>query len=118
MSDLDLMVLLRKRKDYRKEALAVAEKEFASRNISPDQLQDLEAQAQEKIHREQGLETREILLFILLPFVAWMIAKKYEKQGLERKYNESWRFLKLGIFIYLAVSFLVKAGYDGTLFFF
>jgi hypothetical protein len=110
-SDEELLeITSRLRNDYQPDAVKAAEEELKSRGLSNEQFEKIQNDVNIKAEKEDSLSYKSLTfaqkaLFLIfsIGLIPMLIAIKYERKGEIRKYKEAWRFMKIGLTIYMII---------------
>jgi len=114
-SDGELLEIISKLKDdYQPEAVSAAEVEIKKRNLSLDQIEraEEEIKIKEKNQTEKEKEAlgmgQKILFFLFFwGIIPWAMAGTFKAKGYKRKYKDAWRFMKIGMIVFLGIPVLI-----------
>jgi hypothetical protein len=114
-SDTDLIEIVTKLKnDYQPEAVKAAESEMQSRNLSVSDLEKVKEGVQKKekalIERENeplGIIQKILFLIFFWGIIPWAMASTFKNDGYKKKYKDAWKFMKIGIAIFIGIPALL-----------
>ena len=111
-SDSELLEIVTKFKDdYQQEAVIAAELEIKKRNLSSEQIENAKDEIKEKEislaeKESEPLETGQKILFFIFFWgvIPWGIAGTFKANGYLKKYEDAWKAMKYGIFVFLGIN--------------
>lgn len=114
-SDSELLEIVTKLKDdYQPEAVIAAEKEVESRNLSSEQIEQAEIEIKEKevenlekANEPLGVGQKILFLLFFWGVIPWAMAGTFKTNGYSRKYKDAWRYMKIGIGIFIGIPLLL-----------
>lgn len=114
-SDSELLEIVTKLKDdYQPEAVIAAKMEIEIRNLSTEQVEQAELEIKEKevekLEKEnEPLGTGQKILFLLFFWgvIPWAMAGTFKTNGYTKKYKDAWKFMKIGIGIFIGIPLLL-----------
>ena len=114
-SDSELLEIVTKLKDdYQPEAVAAAQNEIGKRNLSETQFEQAGFEIEEKERKNHEKENEPLsagqkILFLIFFWgvIPWAMAGTFKADGYAKKYKDAWKFMKIGIGIFLGIPLLL-----------
>lgn len=114
-SDSDLLEIVTKLKDdYQPEAVVAAQNEIEKRNLTGTQIEqaNLEIDEKEKKNFEReneplGAGQKILFLIFFWGIIPWAMAGTFKADGYTKKYKDAWKFMKIGIGIFVGIPLLL-----------
>lgn len=114
-SDSDLLEIVTKFKDdYQPEAVVAAKNEIEKRNLTGTQIEqaNIEIEEKEKKYFERkneplGAGQKMLFLFFFWGIIPWAMAGTFKADGYTKKYNDAWKFMKIGMGIFIGIPLLL-----------
>lgn len=103
-SDLEIFKIINlNSNDYTKEALNAAKKEFINRNLSNEDIHEIEIDIEQLKENEfnvnqETLESWQKVLFFIFFWgvIPWSIAGTFKNAGYMKKYTQAWKYMRYG----------------------
>lgn len=114
-SDSDLLEIVTKLKnDYQPEAVVAAQNEIEKRNLTETQIEQANIEIEEKekknVKRENeplGAGQKILFLIFFWGIIPWAMAGTFKADGYTRKYKDAWKFMKIGIGIFIGIPLIL-----------
>jgi hypothetical protein len=113
-SDEELFeIVTRFKNDYQPEAVLAAEEELNKRNIPNERFEKVREFVKVKELKEEfiskehlGIPQKILFLICSISLIPILVAAYYERQGYLKKYQDAWKFMKIGLYIWGAIILL------------
>ncbi len=115
-SDQDLYEMLANEADYLPEAIAAAREELRKRNLTLEQVTQLQAVAQleqasqkAKADEHLGWPMRILIFFLCAGLLGAVLAVYYESKGYKTKAKEAWITLGVSVLVHIFLGGLARS---------